>query len=222
MSKIGNNFTQKLTIGGRVPVCEGINFTTRLIGGQILPASMPVIGNALPSCTPVSVNEETKVMSVHYEFEVYEAVAAAGKSIKVKKMLNNTLAKVDMCLGVAPSDISTTVASAKITAIDTTNEAYDVLTISKALGALAVGDILVEVDKETAGADTDAAIKVKPDSLTLRDYELMPYGKNVDIHADSFWALYDGEIYAKRVSPICPAVRKHLREQGCVLRFTNI
>lgn len=220
--RLGTHQTQSMVIGGTNRIFNGILATPITIGGTLVEAQLPLLGNMLPAGTPVVVDESTRLMTVHYAFEVYEAATAAATSIKVKKFQGNSLVKKDMCLGIAPSDIATTVASAKITAIDSSNEGYDILTISKALGALSAGDILVEVDKATAGTDTDAAIKVKPSLLTYYDVELLPYGTLSNIHMDAIWNFLDGEIFEKRISPIAPCVKAYMRSQGCVFRYSQI
>ena len=80
------------------------------------------IGSKLPRFTPVAVNLATRVAKVVKNVKVLEDVAADATSVKIAK---GSLAYVGMHLGTGTK-------GATVSAIDTSNASYDILTISAA------------------------------------------------------------------------------------------
>lgn len=82
-------------------------------------------------------------------------VGSTGKSVKVAKFHNF---KVDDAVLVTLTSVATL-----ITAIDTSNSAYDTITLKATLGAISAGGQLVEAAAESADA---SALKYAPLSIT--------------------------------------------------------
>lgn len=207
--------TQGLKIGGGIPVFSDSVTGLNLIGGNISPDRLPDVGNRLPSATPLFVDDVARTIDVHYAFEVIEAVAADGVQVKVKKIMGNSIAKVGMPLMKAPTAVTGTGAAYAITAIDRTNEEYDILTLGTTLGALAIGDILMEADS----AGTGKKIKVLPNLLSFYDLEKLPYADK--IHFNGIYHFSEGMVYENRISPVAKIIKDYMMANGCWFRFTK-
>lgn len=108
--------------------------TYRLAGGFNLDDDKLVAGTFLTSLVPLAIDFATRKAKAVKNVKVYENAAANATAIKIGK---NSLAYVNMYLGNGSK-------AAQVTAIDKTNAAYDLLTIT--LGAaVVVGNILFEV-----------------------------------------------------------------------------
>lgn len=92
------------------------------------------IGSKLPRFTPVCVNLATRMVEVVKNVKVVEDAAADATSIKVAK---NSLVAVGMTLGAGSTCV-------KVSAIDTSNAAYDTLTVSALGEAVSAGQVLFE------------------------------------------------------------------------------
>ena len=92
------------------------------------------VGSKLPRFTPVFANLATRMVEVVKNVKVMEDAAAAATSLKVAK---NSLAYVGMTLGAGST-------CAKVSAIDTSNAAYDTLTVSALGEAVTAGQVLFE------------------------------------------------------------------------------
>lgn len=92
------------------------------------------IGSKLPRFTPVRVNLATRMVEVVKNVKVMEDAAAAATTIKVAK---NSLVAVGMTLGAGSSCVT-------VSAIDTSNAAYDALTVSPLAEAVTAGQVLFE------------------------------------------------------------------------------
>ena len=110
-----------------------------------------------------------------------------------------------------PTGLDTASANAeKVTAIDSSNEGYDVLTVDAATG-ITEGTILIE-------ATTDKKVKVQPNAL-------LPYDVCVD--EDAFAADGDGAwscerpVLENRLAPVPQFVKDALLKAGCFFRFSN-
>lgn len=192
-------------IGGARQVFEGKIYP--LVGGANFDLDrLPDYPNALPAGTPIMFNEETRKIDIHYAFEVCEA-ANASTTLKVVKGLEGSRVKKDMVLMLAPATAETTGQSYKVTAIDTTNAGYDVLTLAEAITA-EKGAVVVEADAVSA----TAKMKVVPNSLVDRDIVKQPYATFVN-GTGVFKS--DAPVLVRRIPPVCGAVKAALREAGC-------
>lgn len=101
------------------------------------------IGSKLPRFTPVAVDLKTRKAKVVKNVKVMEEAAAEATSIKIAK---KSLAYVGMLLGTGAK-------GAKVTAINTSNSAYDTLTLEAAFGVkIAANTVLFEAS--AAGGTT--------------------------------------------------------------------
>lgn len=101
------------------------------------------------------VNGITHVVKVA---EVVAEVTSSNKTIKVKKLHNF---KVGDIITAAPGK-----AAHAITAINESDKAYDELTIGTAIGALAIGDTIVEAKAEATGeTSSKSELKYEPQSV---------------------------------------------------------
>ena len=142
----------------------------RRTGGFTLDTTNLVPGAILPPLAPLSLNFSTRKAVVVKNVKVYENALANATAIKVSK---GSFAYVGMYLGdgnkVAP-----------VTAIDTTNAAYDLLTIS--LGAaVTAGQVLFETTEPVATGAAEvkgiytATITTNPtagDKIKFNDIEI--------------------------------------------------
>lgn len=94
-------------------------------------------GKHIPSFTPIAADLKAKTAKVVVNVLVKEKVEATGTKVKIAK---NSFAKVGMILGNGTK-------GATVNAIDKSNEDYDELTISAALGVVEAGSVLFEASK---------------------------------------------------------------------------
>ena len=100
----------------------------------------------------------------------------------------------------------------KVTAIDSTADNVDVLTVDALASGIKATDVIAE-------ATSAKKVKVVPNALT-------PYDTCVDedsfaCDGDAAWAVYDTPVLERRI-PVLPAVIKTaLKEAGCFFRFSN-
>ncbi len=139
---------------------EAARFDTcvRLSGGFNLDDSNLVSGSYLPSLAPISIDFTTRKAVAVKNVEVAEAFTSGGTSLKIKK---GSLAYVGMNIGNGTK-------GGTVSAIDTSNDDYDVLTVSAIEAALSVGTVLFEssaaggtTQKNVANALNYAATKVE-------------------------------------------------------------
>ncbi len=130
-------------------------------------------GTMLPPMTPLALDHITHKATPVINVKVVEQVAADGTEVKIAK---KSLAYVGMFLGTGSK-------GAKVTAINTSNSEYDVLTIESAFGAVVKkDDVLFEASavggtkvKNTAIALNYAWVKVEENATVTavgRAYEI--------------------------------------------------
>ena len=142
-------------------------------------------GEYIPAGSPIAFNEATRVATLG-KFAVAQAVATDAAT--TYKVLKNSPLKVGMEI-----KTSTAAAAQEITAIDTTNAGYDLITTEATLGvAVAVGESIYVND---AG--------VTPKGLL---YEGVTIGSN---GIQDVTVVLRGTVYARRIRPI-PATVKAL------------
>jgi hypothetical protein len=121
-----------------------------------------------------------------------------------------------MAVMVMPESADGTGKSVAITAVDRSNAEYDVITIAT-LGTLEAGTILVEADAVSSDA---AKIKVLPNAFLFYDVVKDPNAINM-WGVDALFAQVDGVLLTRRVPPIAPIIRKHMRENDVYVRYSN-
>lgn len=201
-------------VGGARNVYEG--HVSLLVGGFLFDKSeLPTDGNVLPAGTPIYADEESRTIMIHYAFKVTGAGTSTG--FKVVKGFEGTRVKVGMFLMVAPTTESGTGQSYKVTAVDSSNEEYDVVTTSATATAVTDGAVLVEASSLSA----TASIKCLPNALTDRDKRLD--SNATQINGDAVWAC-DRPILERRIPPIADCIKAHLLSNyaaPCFFRFSN-
>lgn len=183
-------------IGGYRRVFEG--HTPLLIGGFNWDLKdLPTHGNVLPAGTPILVDEEKRTIKPLYGFKV---VKNETTKLSVEKIFAGTRAKVGMTIG-----------GQKVTEIDASNDAYDVLTMASAVTA--------DVGSVVYGTVDGVDIKDKVNGLTPYDICLEPNAFSAD--GDVAWNMMDAPILERRMPPITDEVKKALITNGCFFRFSN-
>lgn len=211
ISMADNHIEFSGSVGGARAVYEG--HLHILVGGCMFKLNqLPLYpAGILPAGTPVYCDEEARTFDIHYAFAVAEA-ATSSTSLKVAKGLEGSRIKVGMHLIPAQNDVATAAdATFEVTAVDTSNAAYDTVTLGSAITA-AAGDVLWEADSTTK------KIKVLPNALTDRDKVRYADTFMVD-GAAAFGS--DGAVLERRIPPISPAVKAYMRSQDCFFRFSN-
>lgn len=212
MRTFNSNRSYSESIGGSMKVYTKEVYP--LQGGfQVDVANLPPVGNVLPAGTPILCDDtDNKTATVHYAFEVTD-VNVDGVTIQVKKGGEGTRVKNGMFLMKAPATVATTGQGYTVSALDTSNDAYDQFVLSGDL-SLVVGDILVECVAEAA----DTTIKVLPNALSVADVYVDAYAFDFGISGTFF---SPGEVLQRRIPPICPAIKTYLRENEVYFRFSN-
>jgi len=146
---------KKVTAGGQIPVFQKI--LEMAPGGFTLDVSALTDGVEVPAGSVMGFDEEEGKASVLKTAKVYEAATNTATEIKVEKghpFVDGEF--VAAVLEGAAYDIS----------VDTSNDDYDVITVSATLGvALSVGDALFESAESGAAV---AEFMVEPKGLSQR------------------------------------------------------
>lgn len=139
----GNNFpSPEFEVGGGKPIYYYIG--KELPGGFNPDLSAFPKGSVVQTGTPIQIDEATRQAKVHVAVKVYEAAASGATSVKVAKLKGGSVLSTGQNVMVAPATIAGAGTGYAVSAVDSTNTAYDVLTLGAALGAnLAEGAILV-------------------------------------------------------------------------------
>lgn len=203
-----------MTVGGLRNVYGGKAEVTLPTGYNMALEEMPPVGNVLPAGTPFGCDDFAKTAQPHYAFAVNAVVETTATQVQVKKDFEGTRARVGMVLMHLPNnvtDLDYTGTGVTVTAIDDSNAGYDVLTLSAAVGTLAVDDILVEASAVGAGA----TIKVIPTATSFAD---------IPCYGDEQTQLVDlvhicNVIYARRCAPVHPMIRNYMNTHGYFVRF---
>lgn len=120
--------------------------------------------------------------------QVVAKVAESGKAIKVKKLHNFKVGDIiTSALGKAAH---------AITAINDSGKEYDELTIGTAIGALAIGDVIVEAKAEATGeTSSKSELKYEPQSVNGTG---KPFDPKSNINTDAW-------VIGVTKGNICPA-----------------
>lgn len=206
------NFSRE--VGGARDVYGGKETITAITGYRMPLEAMAPVGQVLPAGTPFSADDLNKVARPHFAFALNAAAGATDTTIQVVKEEEGTRAKAGMRVILLPATIADITAvggtAVEITAVDTSNANYDVLTLATGgLGAAGtVGDIIVEA--------TDAGeIKVIPTTTSFAD--IPTYGDEEIQLVDL--VTHCNAIYVRRVPPIHPAIREYMNAHGYFVRF---
>lgn len=216
-----NNYTKfSKKWGGVRKAYEGHEAPWMLTGGFKFPSLnvLPASGNVLPAFSPVKVDEQARTIEPLYIFKV-KAVDTDEKTVAVYKGVEGTRAKVGMALILLGSVLTQAATNATtVTAIDSSAEDYDVLTLADApitstTPWWAADDILAEADSTSS-----KKVKVVPNALT-------PYDTCVDedayaLDGDAVWGA-PSPILERRIMPLPAVIKAALKAADCVFRFSN-
>lgn len=184
------------------------------VGGFMCdPALMPAYPNVMAAGTLVYADETAGVRSIVpiYTFKV-KSVDTNNKTITVEKFETGTIAKVGMKLIVVGDDLSAAADNvAVVSAIDSSAEDVDVLTVDNVTG--------VKADVVLVEAGPDSKIKAIPNGLTYCDNVLDPDAYAIDI--DYIWNCIEKPVLERRMPPLTPSLKKALRDNECYFRFSN-
>ena len=171
----------------------------------------------LPAGTPVKVNDSpsTRTIEIHYAFEV--VAGGSATAVRVKKGWEGTRARVGMNIMIMPAAVGTAGKDLAITAIDSSNADYDVLTIPTLGSNPAAGTILVEADQASADA---ARIKVLPNAFLFYDVVKDPHAINM-FGVDALFSQVDGVLLTRRIPPIAGIIRQHMRDNDVYVRYSE-
>ena len=174
---------------------------------KVLPGGFPP-KNTLPGGSVIMRGAPLYVDFDNMEAAVIKAVSvlAGGTTTKPRVAKGHYFAVGDVVMKVGKTD-----ASPSISGIDTSNAAYDVLTLSSAISGLTTDDVLVEATAYEAavgsGDATPAAEKYLPNAIVASDLE-------VKDKLDTLDAAYEA-VVLKNVLP-CPLQASWL--QGIALK----
>lgn len=204
----GVGLTGKTTIGGDIPIWQNPEDLQKHQGGFTF-ANSPAAISLVPGGTPIQVDESARTAGICYRFEVYEDATDTATEIKIVKDYTKygNLAKVGMNIMKMPAALTTAGAAYPIASggIDTSNAAYDVITLGTTLGvALTAGDILAEADSTHA---TTAKLLYVANALTYED----AYVENDSIQYTCA-GVYFGSIYNRRIRKIDSVERAALTQ----------
>ena len=203
-----------MTVGGLRNVNGGKAEVPLQTGYNMAKEDKPPVGNGLPAGTPLGCDDIAKPAQPHYAFAVNAVVETTATQVQVKKDFEGTRARVGMVLMHLPNDVTDldyTGTGVTVTAIDDSNADYDVLTLSAAVGALAVDDILVEASAGGAGA----TIKVIPTATSFADIPC--YGDEQTQLVVLVHICFVS--YARRCAPVHPMIRNYMNTHGYFVRF---
>ncbi len=161
-------------------------------GGHILDTTGLLAGAVVPAGTPVALDDISRIAKVCKTVATYADVAATDKVIRVNK---GHLFQVGDNISAAVGGIASV-----ITAIDSSNDSYDIITVDTVLGVLTVGAVLFESTDKGA---TDGKIKNLPNGLLYNDAKVAD-GEDVV-------SVLRGTVYARRIPPLTDDMQASLK-----------
>ena len=175
---------QKTYTGSGIPVWQGDIDVAQ--GGFTLDDAAFAAGVTVPAGTPIGFDESTRIAKVAKVAQVTEDAANNATQYKIKKNSNI----------VVGSSIKSGASAAKsVTAKDTTNAAYDLITVATTLGvAVTTGDTIFIDDAGYSG-------------IKGLSYEDVVVGAN---GIASLSVVMHGTVYARRITPVPAGIRAKL------------
>lgn len=212
-----NNYVKFSKNFGGVRKCYEGKPTIAVGGFSCETSLMPQDGAAMAAGTLVYADEQARTIVPIYTLKVLE-IDTTAKTIKVEKFETGSIAKVGMVLGVVGADLTQAVSNVStVSAIDSTNADYDILTVdavaSGGTAFVAEGDVLAEFD------GTSKKIVAIPNGLTYCDNVLDPDAYAIDI--DYVWNCMEKPVLERRMPPLTASLKKALRDNECYFRFSN-
>lgn len=217
-----NNYVKWSKSWGGVRKCYEAKPTILVGGFDIDLQLMPEHGNAMAAGTLVYADEQARTVVPLYTFKVKSVDSTAG-TITVEKYETGSVAKVGMKLIVVGNDLTQSATYVHtVSAVDSSNNDVDVLTVDNVTGVTA-GAVLAEGVSTTTGegqsAVTTNLVKVIPNGLTYCDNVLDKDAYAMDI--DVVWNCIDKPVLERRMPPLTASLKKALRDNECYFRFSN-
>lgn len=178
----------KTTVNGGVPMFPKVIENAQ--GGFVLDHSTLTVGDTVKAGQPLSINEATRKANVVKVAKVYENASNSATDIKVYKGHHFKVGDY----------IAKTVGGAAyaITAINTSNAAYDTLTVGTTLGVALTADTDVLFQSSATGASA-AAYSYTAEGLLYEDTDVS-VGASVSV-------VLRGTVYERRVPAVPAAVK---------------
>lgn len=172
-------YSRKLATGA-IPIWQGLTKDIQLAqGGFLLTKGTLANGDVLKGGSPVVFDEAARTATVLHTGVIYENAASNATTYKITK---------GHSLKVADNLSKTTGGAAyAISAIDTSNAAYDVITVPTTLGTLTAGDL---VFASTAAGASASALPAANGLL---------YEDTVVTDSTSISVVIRGTVYARRI-----------------------
>lgn len=215
-----NNYVKFSKNFGGVRKCYEGKPTIAVGGFMCDTALMPAYPNVMAAGTLVYADESAEKRSIVpiYTFKVLE-VDTVQKTVKIEKYETGSIAKVGMKLLVVGDDLTQAVSNiATVTAIDSSNADFDILTmdavVADSSAFIAEGDVLAEAKSAEV-----KKIKAIPNGLTYCDNVLDPDAYAIDI--DYIWNCMEKPVLERRMPPLTASLKKALRDNECYFRFSN-
>jgi hypothetical protein len=178
----------KTTVNDGIPVFQKVIENAQ--GGFVLDDSVLTADETISAGQPVGFDESTRKAKVVKVAQVYENATNSATTIKVYK--NHHFKVGDYIAKTAGG------AAYAITAIDSSNASYDVLTVGTTLGVALTADTDVLFESSATGASA-AAYKVTANGLLYND-TIVATGASVSV-------VLRGTVYARRVPAVPAAVK---------------
>lgn len=199
-------------VNGSKTVFEGA-LRVRVGGGIVAKEDLPEYPNVLPQGTPCYLDEITRQVAIHYEFEVKDNASNKTK-INIVKGPEGTRIKKGMALIVAQDDMNTGASALMTVTAVTPNDGYDEVTLSAAVTVKA-GDMLWEANP--TAVESKYYVKVKPNGLT--DKELICVPGTYSVNVSSVYAC-EGPVILRRMPNISKVVRQYMQnEEFCFFNW---
>lgn len=213
-----NNYVKFSKSWGGVRKCYEGKPTVAVGGFMCDKDLMPTNGAAMAAGTLIFADEVARTIVPIYTFKVL-AVNTVQKTVKVEKFETGSIAKVGMKLLVVGDDLTQAVSNiATVTAVDSSNADYDLLTMDAVVADsnafIAEGDVLAE-----AKSSEVKKIKAIPNGLTYCDNVLDPDAYAIDV--DYVWNCMEKPVLENRMPPLTASLKKALRDNECYFRFSN-
>jgi hypothetical protein len=185
-----------------IPVWQGTDKDIKLVQGGFKLASTGLAADTvIPAGTPVVYDEAARTATVNGGAVIYETAGGTATSYKVAK--GHTLKVGDNFASGAIGG-----KAYPITAIDTSNAAYDTITVGTTIGAVTAGDYAYASSATGATASAYPAING------------LLYADTLGNSDESVSVVREGTVYARRV-PYSAAISTALKANGASIDYSQ-
>ena len=208
-----NNYVKFSKNFGGVRKCYEGKPTIAVGGFSCETSLMPENGAVMAAGTLVYADEQARTIVPIYTMKVLE-VDTTKKTVKVEKFETGSIANDEQL----HTNLCETGSIATVTAIDSSNAGFDILTmdavVADSSAFIAEGDVLAEAKSAEV-----KKIKAIPNGLTYCDNVLDPDAYAIDI--DYVWNCMEKPVLERRMPPLTASLKKALRDNECYFRFSN-